>query len=125
MVDQSTKANVSNTSPVQQQELLKPVAGEHAMFMAQENVQYVPQFDPASAELSIENGALIFNFSDGSSITLEGFSELPVTPSIVMPDGSVVAGDVIVAQLMATDDVFSLETAAGAGAAGGGGHNFV
>ncbi len=121
-------ANINNTSEndtlvqdgLMDNVLTKPETGR-VVVETQANETYSVGFDANQADLAIENGDLVFNFNDGTQLVLDNFAEISPMPTLMLPDGTILAGDVIVAQLSdPSTDVFNLETAAGPGAGAGG-----
>ncbi len=84
---------------------------------------FVVEFDPAAAEVTLEDANLVFTFADGARTVLVGFAAVVPPPSLILPDGTVVAGGIIVAQVGLAAEVLSLEAAAGPGGLLGGGNN--
>lgn len=78
-------------------------------------------FDPAAAQVTAYGGALVLSFPDAARITLVGFGA--ANPPVFLPDGTVIAGNVILAQVQGAAEAMNLETAAGP-AATGGGHSY-
>jgi T1SS-143 domain-containing protein len=107
--------------------LNKPAAGQVATFQASAGEQFKVNFDPNAAQLSVRNGDLVFTFNDGAQIVVDNFVQSSAQmPSLALPDGTILAGGVVVAQLtgQSADDLFDIETAAGPNGAGGSG-NFI
>ncbi len=114
--------NVENTIQIPNNAtiLAKPDTGRIAL-ETDPNATYAISFDPNDANLSLENGDLVFNFTDGTQLILGDFAEVSPIPTIMLSDGTILAGDIVVAQLQdPSTDVFNLETAAGPGAGGEG-----
>ncbi len=84
---------------------------------------FLVEFDPAAAEVTLEDANLVFTFADGARTVLVGFADIEPPPSLILPDGTVVAGGIIVAQVGGATEVLSLEAAAGPGSLLGGGNN--
>jgi T1SS-143 domain-containing protein len=107
--------------------LNKPAAGQVATYEASAGEQFKVNFDPNAAQLSVRNGDLVFTFNDGAQIVVDNFVQASAQmPSLALPDGTILAGGVVVAQLtgQSADDLFDIETAAGPNGAGGSG-NFI
>jgi T1SS-143 domain-containing protein len=99
----------------------KPAAGHTETVSVEPGQKVSTTFDPNSADLHMQGQNLVMHFHDGSQIVLDHFAaDTHNMPSIELPNGTLVAGGIIVAQLQGTEQVFNLETAAGAAAAGGG-----
>ena len=93
--------------------LAKPTSGRVAIDV-DANSTYAISFDANDAQLTLESGDLVFNFNDGTQLILGDFAEVSPMPTIMLSDGTILAGDVVVAQLQdPSTDVFNLETAAG------------
>ncbi len=106
------------------EQLNKPAAGQTATVHADAGEQLKVNFDPNAAQLSVRHGDLIFTFNDGSRLVVDHFVMAGnQMPSLLLPDGTLLAGGVVVAQLTGqnSDDLFNIETAAGPGAGGAGG----
>ena len=76
----------------------------------------VIRFDLESVRVSLEADDLVFSFTNGGRIVLEGFAEASdgdEPPALQLPGGVLVAGDVIVDQLLAEADLELVEPAAG------------
>ncbi|HEY1097246.1 MAG TPA: hypothetical protein VGF14_08405 [Alphaproteobacteria bacterium] len=104
--------------------LHKPEAGKTVTVTADAGEQFKVDFDPNAAQLSVRNGDLIFTFNDGAQIVVDHFVMASnQMPSLLLPDGTLLAGGVVVAQLTgkSADDLFNIETAAGPGAGGAAG----
>ena len=104
----------------------KPDAGEQIIVNVPQGAQIKVSFNPDDAQISEQGDDLLLTFPDGSTILLVGFVSGSLTdnlPSIVLSDGTVIAGNIIVASLrgVAPEDLPQIETAAGPGAGGGGG----
>ena len=104
----------------------KPDAGEQIIVNVPQGAQIKVSFNPDDAQVSEQGDDLLLTFPDGSTILLVGFVSGSLTdnlPSIVLSDGTVIAGNIIVASLrgVAPEDLPQIETAAGPGAGGGGG----
>ena len=80
---------------------------------------FVIEFDPALAEVTLEDANLVFTFADGDRTVLVGFAAITPPPSLILPDGTLVAGGIIVAQVGGAEEVLSLEAAAGPAFGGG------
>ena len=102
--------------------LERPAPGQAATFAVKADQSIVVGFDPAEARVAEVGGALVLSFPDAARITLAGFGA--ANPHLVLPGGTVVAGNVILAQLQGAAEVLNLETAAGPTPAGGGGHGY-
>ena len=98
--------------------IAKPTSGKTENVAVQPGQQIKTSFDPNTADLAMQGRDLVLSFNDGSKVVLDGFADdTQNLPNIVLPDGSLVAGGIIVAQLQGADnDIFSLETAAGGAA---------
>ena len=103
--------------------LNKPAAGQTQMVDAQFGQLLQANFDPNTAELSLQGKNLVMTFEDGSRIILQNFAaDAQNMPTIALQNGVLVSGGIILAQLQGTnEDVFNLETAAGPAAGAGGG----
>ena len=78
-------------------------------------------FDPASADVSLVGQDLVFTFADGSQTILTNFAAAAADTNVVLPDGRVLTGGVIVAELTVVEDALNFETAAGPLSSSGGG----
>lgn len=95
-------------------DLPRPPDGQSELVIqAQPGADLVVQFDPASANLSLEGADLVFQFEDGTRTVLQGFAAADPQPNILLPDGTILAGGIVVAELVGAADVLNLETAAG------------
>jgi len=106
--------------------LAKPAAGEQVTVAVVPNERIAVEFNPDDAQIVEEGDNLTFNFSDGSSITLTGFVPLSLTdtpPSFVLSDGTVLAGNIVVASLRGVAPQDLPEPAAGEETAPGSGSN--
>ncbi|MDB5478815.1 MAG: hypothetical protein JWM96_1310, partial [Alphaproteobacteria bacterium] len=105
--------------------ITKPAAGKTTTIHAQPGEVIATNFDPSTANLDLRGKDLVMSFNDGSKIVLSHFADdAQNMPSIALPNGALVAGGIIIAQLQGTDeDLFNLQTAAG-GVAGGGVHQY-
>jgi T1SS-143 domain-containing protein len=101
--------------------ITKPAAGQTEIVSVQPGELLATKFDPNSADLKLDGKDLVMSFNDGSKVVLDNFAQDSQNlPTISLPNGSLVAGGIIVAQLQGlTNDVFALETAAGASGEGG------
>ena len=98
--------------------LQAPAAGQHLVIPVQAGKAYQLTFDPATAQASLKDGNLVLTFPNGGDITLQNFAQ--VNPQLIFPDGTIVAGNIVVAQIGGAAEAMNLETAAGPGATGGG-----
>lgn len=98
--------------------LQAPAAGQHLVIPVQAGKAYRLTFDPATAQASLKDGNLVLTFPNGGDITLQNFSQ--TSPQLIFPDGTIVAGNIVVAQIGGAAEAMNLETAAGPGAIGGG-----
>lgn len=98
--------------------LQAPAAGQHLVIPVQAGRSYQLTFDPATAQASLKDGNLVLTFPNGGDITLQNFAQ--VNPQLIFPDGTIVAGNIVVAQIGGAAEAMNLETAAGPGATGGG-----
>ncbi len=139
-----------------------PAAGETVRVQVQAGDQIRVNFNPATAQVALQDGDLVLTFPNGGKIILVGFvaasaagvegveAAVPGVPAegalpgvegklttLILPDGTIVAGNVVVAQVggpgvpgvpgvgPAAPGVpgapITLETAAGPGPVGGGG----
>ena len=78
-------------------------------------------FDPASADVSLVGQDLVFTFADGSQTILTNFAAAAADTNVALPDGRVLTGGVIVAELTVVEDALNFETAAGPLSSSGGG----
>ena len=101
--------------------LQAPAAGQHLVIATQAGRAYRLTFDPATAQAALKNGDLVLTFPNGGDITLQNFAQ--TSPQLIFPDGTIVAGNIVVAQIGGAAEAMNLETAAGPGAAPGGGNN--
>ena len=100
-----------------------PRADETVVIQVRDGQTLSVTFDPAQAQLAQDGANLILIFPNGGRIVLRDFisatqgtvAAAPVkAPAILLPDGTVVAGDVVVAQMRgASAAPLTLETAAG------------
>jgi T1SS-143 domain-containing protein len=103
--------------------LVKPAAGKTAVVDVEPGQMLNAQFDPNTADLSMKGDDLVMSFKDGSKLIVQDFAQdTQNLPTIALNNGVLVAGGIIIAQLQGTsEDVFNLETAAGAAGGAGGG----
>jgi T1SS-143 domain-containing protein len=103
--------------------LVKPAAGKTAVVDVEPGQMLNAQFDPNTADLSMKGDDLVMSFKDGSKLVVQDFAQdTQNLPTIALNNGVLVAGGIIIAQLQGTnEDVFNLETAAGAAGGTGGG----
>jgi T1SS-143 domain-containing protein len=103
--------------------LVKPAAGKTAVVDVEPGQMLNAQFDPNTADLSMKGDDLVMSFKDGSKLIVQDFAQdTQNLPTIALNNGVLVAGGIIIAQLQGTnEDVFNLETAAGAAGGTGGG----
>ena len=101
-------------------------ANQQAVVKVEGVQQFVTTFNPDEADVSMRGDDVVIKFANGSETVLEDFALQSPMPQIILPDGSIVAGDIIVAQLgtVGEDELMDLETAAGGGAASGGGSTY-
>ena len=105
-------AIANNGQPIQspgpnQTAVVAVAAGETAQF----------GFDPADAEVARQGDDLVLTLENGGKVVLQGFAaaaEGENPPQILLPDGSILAGDIIVAQI--SDGSADLQTLAAAAA---------
>jgi hypothetical protein len=102
--------------------LTKPAAGQTQVIAIAPGMTYSIDFPADAANLSLKNGDLVFSFKDGSQLVLDNFQVASPMPQLMLQDGTILAGNVIVAQLNGDESAFNLETAAGPGGAGNNGH---
>ena len=101
--------------------LQAPAAGPHLVIPVEAGKAYRLTFDPAAAQASLKDGNLVLTFPNGGDITLQNFAQ--ANPQLLFPDGTLVAGNIVVAQIGGAAQAMNLETAAGPGAPAGGGNN--
>ena len=94
---------------------------------AKAGADMVVAFDPATADVSLVGEDLVFTFADGSQTILTNFAAAALNANVVLPDGRVLAGGVIVAELSelsqldeALEEALEFETAGGPSVSSGG-----
>ena len=95
-----------------------PAAGEIVVVPARPGDTFVVAFDPAAAKITLEDGDLVLSFADGGRIVFAGFAaaaEADQPPALILPDGTVLAGNVVVVVALAAAEALDLATAAAAG----------
>lgn len=116
---QAGATDANQASPGAEEQFISVVPGQ----------DLVIQFDPGAAVVSLEKADLVFAFPDGARIVFADFAsatgEDGNLPNIAFPDGTLLPGADIVAQLAAIDAPQPFETAAGNTAIGGGGSEYV
>ena len=94
------------------QPLTAPAPNQTVTVHVQAGEQIPVAFNPADAQVSLQGGNLVLTFADGGKIILEGFAMAAPEVTIIFPDGTIVAGNIIVAQVGEQPNI-DLETAAG------------
>ena len=94
------------------QPLTAPGPNQTVTVQVQAGEQIPVAFNPADALVSLQGGNLVLTFADGGKIILEGFALAAPNVAIIFPDGTIVAGNIIVAQVGEQPNI-DLETAAG------------
>ena len=91
--------------------LVSPPSGDQVALPieAKLGADMVVAFDPAAADVSLDGQDLVFTFANGSQTILTNFAAAAADANVVLPDGRVLAGGVLIAELSQVQEALEFE----------------
>lgn len=107
-----TGLELNTESPPAAVPLSPPAAGETVQMTVQPGEAINLAFNPGDADVSREGDALVLSFENGGLLRLDGFTA-DASSLLILPDGTAVTGEQVIALLDNDTGEIPLETAAG------------